>query len=158
MGYSFQFSYFRQTPSRLPQLVMSRISGKGSRSMLREKLVKLGERLVVLGQKQAIQVKARASCQTAFVKKYTAAPNFSFPRDFNFSENGILFAESIKEGKSTLLFLYWSSADRASTLEAKVQGDLSLEHGEVVGSIMQVATTQKTTWLERSEEHTSELQ
>ena len=116
--------------------------------MLTKKLVELGEWLVMLGQNQATNVKTHASCQTAFVKKYTVDCSFSFPKDFSFSENGILFAESIKNGEITSLFLYWSSEHRADVLEAKVKASLHFEAGEVVGSIVQVATPQKSTWLE----------
>jgi hypothetical protein len=99
-------------------------------------------------QKKTARVEERKSCQTAFVTRFEAPIGFSFPKEFDLAASSLLFAEAIREDGVTSVYLYWTSADRAGALGAKVAASLGLTGGKSLGEIIEIATPQKPSWRE----------
>ena len=97
-------------------------------------------------QKWTIRSAQRESCQTAYVKKYEASPDFTFPEEFDLSIHNLLLSESIRN--LTTVFLYWTSEARSQSQEPVVGKILGLRNGRVVGEVVQVLTPSRPKWAE----------
>ena len=98
--------------------------------------------------KRAIRAAQRQESQTAFVKRYDAGPDFTFPRDFDLARYNLLLCESIREGPHTAIFLYWTSEERAKAQEPAVVKALGVATPQLVGSVVEVVTPKPPKWIE----------
>jgi hypothetical protein len=96
--------------------------------------------LEMVTRKLAIRSAQRAPCQTAFVKRYEASLDFTFPEKFDLSRHNLLLLESIRSGKDTAVLLYWTSEERSRALEPVVEKALGISCAQVIGEVVQVLT------------------
>lgn len=104
----------------------------------------------MLSQKRRIRTAQRDAARTAFVKRYHAPPEFSFPKDFDLSRHDLLLCESIHVGTETAVLLYWVSAERAAVMEPTVLRALQLAKPEALGQVTGVRTPQMPRFFENA--------
>jgi hypothetical protein len=104
--------------------------------------------LEMVTRKLAIRSAQRAPCQTAFVKRYEASLDFTFPEKFDLSRHNLLLLESIRSGKDTSVLLYWTSEERSRALEPVVEKALGISCAQVIGEVVEVLTPTMPKWTE----------
>jgi hypothetical protein len=99
-------------------------------------------------RKRTIRTAQRGPCQTAYVKRYRAPSNFTFPENFDLLHHNLLLSESIRGEQHTAILLYWISEERARAQEPVVEKALGLSHAESVGEVIEVLTPITPKWIE----------
>lgn len=90
----------------------------------------------------------RQECRAAYVKRYEAGPEFTFPKDFDPSRYNLLLCESMRTGEHTTVFLYWMSEERACAQEPLVKKILGITSTEAIGPIVEVLTPRMPKFIE----------
>jgi hypothetical protein len=98
--------------------------------------------------KRASRSSQREECRTAYVTCYRAESDFHFPKGFDLSQHDLLLCESIRKEKHTIVFLHWTSEDRAKAHEPIVQKVLGISHAQPIGPVVQVLTPKMPKWTE----------
>ena len=102
----------------------------------------------MLTRRLTIRSEHRLPSQSAFVKRYEAPPDFTFPENFDLAKHNLLLLESIRCGRQVAVLLYWASEERARALEPVVEKALGVSDAEVIGQVVQVLTPTMPKWTE----------
>jgi hypothetical protein len=97
---------------------------------------------------RAGQSSQREECRTAYVTCYRAGPDFQFPKGFDLFSHHLLLCESVRKEKQTIVFLHWTSEDRAKAHAPIVQKLLGISYAQPIGPVVQVLTPKMPKWTE----------